>query len=328
MPLLDTIRETLEMRRARALADAEQFDEALQVLAELGSNAAEAVRISVRDDAVRYWVLAAERTAERQEAGKTRARLDRARRYAGEGHPVLLALERRLRRKALRDTRPEHYAPLLDITLSAPPDPAWQALASRKLCAAVEASWGCHLDTGAIARADRLTLRAARDLVADRYPNGLLPKGGLPEGFVRGALCIALGRPDHAVLPLLEADDREPLVAFEIARVAQALGHPGVAVLALEGFAARAGGHHRVHRLHSGVFLAQMRVATGRSLQALELYEDLPIALLGGRPALLFARLLLDHGRHDDAVALLVDLRAKQPKLDGLLPLLIEVGLA
>jgi hypothetical protein len=254
--------------------------------------------------------------------------LDRARRYAGEGHPALSALERRLRRKALRDTRPEHYAPLLDITLSAPPDPAWQALASSKLCKAVEEAWGCELAPTAIAQADRLSLRAARDLVADRYPAGLLPKSGLTEGFVRGVLCIALGRPDHAVLPLLEADDREPLVAFELARVAQALGHPDVAVLALEGFAARAGGHHRIHRLHTGVFLAQMCVATGRSLQALELYEDLPISLLGGRPALLFARLLLDHGRHDDAIALLAHVQGKQPDLDGLSPLLQEAGLA
>lgn len=327
MPLLDTIRLTLELRRARSMADAQEFDEALQLLAEMEGEAVRTVRTSVRDDAVRYWVDAAERTAERGEAAKTRLRLQRARRYAGDGHPALDALERRLRRKALRETRAEHYAPLLDVTQSGPPDPGWQLLRSKKLGRAVEALWGVELTPDAVEHADRLALSAARDLVADRYPSGLLPKHGLDEAFVRGALNVAIGRPDCAVLPLLEADDREPLVAFELARVAQALGHVDVAVVALEGFAARAGGHHRIDRLHSGVFLAQMCLATGRTLQALELYEDLPVALLGGRPSLLFARLLLDHGRGDEAAALLRGVQERQPELDGLEPLLQEAGL-
>jgi tetratricopeptide (TPR) repeat protein len=188
----------------------------------------------------------------------------------------------------------------------------------------VSERWDEELTLDSLARADRFALRKARDLVAERYPEGLLPKGGFSEAFVKGALCIALGRPDHAVLPLLEADDREPLVTFELARVAQALGHPDVAVLALEGFAARAGGHHRILRLHTGVFLAQMCLATGRTLQALELYEELPVALLGGRPALMFARLLLDHGREDDARRLLEEVAERQPDLEGLAPLLDE----
>lgn len=320
MAWIPLLTERLTLRQARSLTDAGKFDDALDALLDLDGSKVDAVRKTIRDAAVRHWCAAATRAADRGEGPRARSRLDRARRYATlELRPMVQAVELRLRQAQIRQTKAEHWLPVLDAA-AVPTDgqaAAWTDLASRSVVDKVAAAWGHPVDVDAVRTASDAELRTVRDIIAARYPAELVPRTGLGTPFVSATLWLALGRPDVALLPLLESDDREPLVCFELARVAHALGHPAVAGLALDGFVARAGGHHRIHRLHSGVFQAQMALACDEGERAIALFDALPMALIGGRPALIYTRLLLDAGRRHDAAALLDAVEARHPEIDG-----------
>jgi hypothetical protein len=317
MALFTLLHERRLLARARALAAEGRTTEAMATLDDLESPATDALRQALRAAAVERWCEAAERSAARGEGHRARERLTRARRYATPAlMPRVQAVDRRLRAAAVRATRAEHRARLLDRAEQAAVDPAWASWTSPQLCADAAATLGLealrpdHVD--ALGEPGARALRPALDA---RYPAALHAPWDLP--FTAGVLWLALGRPDRAALPLAESDDHQPLVCFELARTAHLLGLPDIARTALYGFVARAGGHHRVRRLHTGVFLAQMQLACGDATGALATLDAVPLRLIGGRPALVGARLLLDHGRAEQAAALLDQLLSTHPDLDG-----------
>lgn len=337
MALLDALllRERRALARARTHASDHHYDEALSELHAFDSDRVSATREALRAEAIDHFGASAVRAAERSEGPRARARLDRARRFVTASlRPRLHKVEWRLRVHQLERTRAEHLVELVRQGEAArhrleggeaPPD-SWATLAQRQVLAAVAARWElAELTSDDVLYADAASLSRARPEVAASYPDGLaeaVPRLGL--GFVRAVLLLALQRPDRAALPLAEADDAEPLVCFERARTAQLLGLPHVARTCLQGFVARAGGHHRIRRLHTGVFLAQLELAIGDASRALEVMKTVPVERLGGRPALMYGRLLLDAGNPEEAQVVLRQLVERQPELEGAEPLLAE----
>jgi len=331
MALLDALllRERRALARARQHASDHRYDDALAELADFDSDRVSATRHTLRAAAIDHFGAAAERAARRSEGPKAQARLDHARRFVtGALRPRLHRVEWGLRVHQLSRTRAEHLVDLVQRAEEvrqqlgeglAPPD-AWQSLTHRALAREVAARWGAAepLACDGVLYATAAELSAVRPAIAATYPDDLAGTVvRLGHGFLRGVLLLAIGRPDRAALPLAEADDAEPLVLFEQARAAQALGLTRVARTCLHGFGARAGGHRRIRRLHSGVFLAQLELALGDADRAREVLAQVPVDRLGGRPALMYGQLLLDAQRPDEAAALLRGVVERQPGLEG-----------
>ena len=336
MALLDALllRERRAIARAGMLAAAHRYDDALTELHDFESDRVAATREGLRAAAIDHFGAAAERAAGRSEGPRARARLDRARRYVTATlRPRLHRIEWRLRVQQLCHTRAEHLATLVaaaeaaraEIVAGTPPPEAWSRGGQSAIATAAALMGAEAITADDILYADDTSLRALRGAVMAAYPDDLaaaVPRLG--HEFLRAVLLRQLHRPDLAALPMAECDDAEPLVCLEQARIAQLLGEPRVARTCLHGFAARAGGHRLVRRLHTGVFLAQLELTLGDEARALSVLEDVPVDLLGGRPALMYGRLLLDAGRAEEAQGLLSAIVARQPELEGAASLLAE----
>jgi hypothetical protein len=120
-----------------------------------------------------------------------------------------------------------------------------------------------------------------------------------PE-FLRGLLFLAIGRPDRAALSFVESLGEGPVVQFELARNAHALGYPKTGAWALKRFTDHLGKHVFVRNLHTGLFLAQLVAASGKPKKALKILDELGLDQ-SGRIGLFHARLLKEAGRLDEA---------------------------
>lgn len=178
-----------------------------------------------------------------------------------------------------------------------------------------------------IAAEDALEMAARLDLILENYPDHLRDTvADLGADFAGAVLALDEGRADLALQALLALPDDAPLVIWETARAAHALGDPKAAARALARFERAAGGHYGIGRLHTGVFLAQLQAEAG----------DLPTALatlrhvrksedVGG---FLFAQLLHANERLEEAEKVV---RAELKKNGRFLPfyaLLAEIRLA
>lgn len=300
-------------RRVRDLIAQARFREALAEIEASGGPDAAGWAAEVSQRAAVHWLREAENACHQGEREQMNAALaEAARYYRDDLGPVFREARRRIRSRILELTSAPHWVALLHAatdqravhfsTPSLPAPSSYAAFANERLVALVARKLGeTALATDALERIDAKRLEAARDLLKKAYPDSLAARIDEVSGeFVRAALHVASGRPDLAVLPLLELPVTQPLVCLERARVAYALGYPGTAMLALSDFRTNHGGHETVRRLHTGVFMAQMAVQCGDAERAVEILETVPLEDVGRRPVLLYAQLLGAVGRVED----------------------------
>lgn len=159
---------------------------------------------------------------------------------------------------------------------------------------------------------DAIEREARGALIIENYPPSL--RTGLDRlgaRFVDAILTLHDGRPDLALQRLDKLPDH-PLKDYETAMAAIALGDPKRARNDLRRFA-QAVGHHPIGMQHTGVILAELEAALGKPDVALRLLEELRATdrRLGSH---VYANLLVDAGRLDEAVPVLRDLVASYPK--------------
>ena len=174
---------------------------------------------------------------------------------------------------------------------------------------------------------DREELEARLALMVENYPEKLrdgITQLGAP--FARAVLDLEDGRADRALSVLLDLPDGAPLVCWERARAALALGDPKAAARAARQFANAAGGHFQMGSVHSGVFLAQVTAQAGDMPGALRIIRGVRAQneRLGG---LLFAQLLEATGELAEAEGVLTGLIRDNSRQRGLYQLLARVRL-
>ncbi|MBN2799374.1 MAG: hypothetical protein JXX28_09530 [Deltaproteobacteria bacterium] len=151
-------------------------------------------------------------------------------------------------------------------------------------------------------------------LVVEAYPPHLRDQlGALGPVFAQAILEMDEGRPEDAYPLLLSLPDTAPLVWWERARAAAALGHPKDAGNALREFARHAGGHMRIGNAHTGVLLAQYHAESGEVRTAIRVLRA--IAAEGGEEGDFFlAQLLEADNELAEADQILTRLARKYPK--------------
>lgn len=172
---------------------------------------------------------------------------------------------------------------------------------------------------------DREELEARVALLVEGYPEALRPR--LPElgaSFTRAVLDLDEGRPDLALQALLALPDDEPLVCWERARAARALGDSKAAARAARAFATHAGGHAPIGNQHTALFLAEVTAETGDLAGALRVMRSVRATSpdLGGP---LYAQLLEATGELVEAEHVLTGLIRQHPRSQGLYGLLARV---
>ena len=322
-------RSTLS-RRIRALVQEHRYRDALELLAQSDDEQAEEWASEISEFAAVHWLRQAEAACHRDDRkGMNAALAEAARYYRDDLGPVFREARRRIRARILEITIAAHWVVLLHAAsdqraahftgVETPTPPAsWSAFENRRLVKSAARRMGLDtLDAVTLDRLDAKTLDKARRSIRKAYPEALhdAVERSEPE-FLRAALHVALGRPDLAVLPLLELSTTEPLVCLERARVSFSLGFPGTAMLALSDFRNNHGDHLAVRRLHTGVFMAQMAVQCGDMERAVEILEELPLHEVGRRPVLLFAELLAETGQLPRACGVLEDWTREHPEDD------------
>lgn len=165
-------------------------------------------------------------------------------------------------------------------------------------------------------------------LVVESYPAALRPGvARLGAPFAGAVLDLEEGRADLALQQLALLPDDEPLVWWERARAAQALGDPKASAEAVRAFARHADGHHAVGNEHSAAFLAARLAEVGDLDGALRVLREVRAAdpRVG---TLLFAQLLAATGAYPEADRLVAGLVREHPRTPGLYVLLAKVRLA
>ena len=167
-------------------------------------------------------------------------------------------------------------------------------------------------------------------LLVENYPAALRPSvGELGGAFAQAVLDLEDGHPESAVRKLLALPDEQPLVQWERARAAHALGDPAAAARAARAFAKHAGGHYPMGRIHSGTYLAQLLTESGESAEALAVMRKVR-ATKGSRDegGFLFGLLLLRNGHLQEAETVTKAMIQRSPKTMPLYRLLASVRLA
>lgn len=165
-------------------------------------------------------------------------------------------------------------------------------------------------------------------LIVESYPASLRDRvPALGPTFARAVLDLQEGRPEEALPALVALPDDEPLVHWERARVAHALGDPASAAGAVRAFAQRAGGHRAMGNLHSGEYLSMLLAETGDLPGALRVLRDVRAAepKVGG---FLFAQLLFATRELAEAERVLTGLVRENPKQPAFYTLLARVRVA
>lgn len=172
---------------------------------------------------------------------------------------------------------------------------------------------------------DREELEARIGLLVESYPERL--RGALSElgaRFARAVLDLEDGRADRALPELLLQPDHQPLVRWERARAAHAMGDPAAAAREVRAFAKLTGEHLPMGRLHSGVYLAHLTAEAGDPAEALRVLRSVR-ATEPEAGGMLFAQLLEGAGELAEAERVLTDLIRKHPKTQALYALLARV---
>ncbi|MCB9691467.1 MAG: tetratricopeptide repeat protein [Alphaproteobacteria bacterium] len=165
-------------------------------------------------------------------------------------------------------------------------------------------------------------------LVVEGYDASLRASvGDLGAPFARALLDFEDGRADLALQALLALPDDVPVVRFERARAAYALGDPAAAGRELRTFAKLLGRHANMGRHHTGSFLALCLTEAGDPAEGLRVMRSVRAdAPDEGGP--LFAQLLEMNGALDEAEKVLLGLARAYPKDTGVHMLLARVQLA
>jgi len=303
-----------------------RYREALVHIDSAGGPEAPAWAAEVSQRAAVHWLRQAENACHRGDRSQMNSALaEAARYYRDDLGPVFREARRRIRSRILELTVAGHWVVLLHASAdqravhfaspSSQPPPAYAAFINDRLVARAARRLELDaLDTETLDRADTAALEAARGVLRKVYPDSLHPDvDKAPGELVRAVLQVALGRPDLAVLPLLELPSTQPLVCLERARVAYTLGFPGTAMLALADFRTNHGRHETIRRLHTGVFMAQMATHCGDVERAVQILEEVPLHQTGRRPLLLYAQLLGTVGRADEARGVLAQWLSEHP---------------
>lgn len=169
-------------------------------------------------------------------------------------------------------------------------------------------SWLDPVVDGAAFDPDRAELEARLALLVENYPAALRERVavlGLP--FAEAVLALDEGQAGDAYTALALMPDDEPLVWWERARAANALGDPAAAAKAARQFATLAGRHHAMGAVHSAAFLAQALAESGDPAAALRVLREARTTepKVGG---LLFAQLLAMSEQWREAEHVLVEL--------------------
>lgn len=169
--------------------------------------------------------------------------------------------------------------------------------------------------------------RAARlAFLVEGYPEDLRKKlKELPADFANAVLLLDEGRSDKALQTLVALPDNNPIVQYERARAAHALGDARAGARALRRFAELAG-HTEIGNVHTAVRLAQMTAEAGDPADALRVLRQArrKAPRLGG---ILYAQLLLHSNELEEADTVLRGLIANQPRRTDLHLLLGTVRL-
>ncbi len=346
MLLIKSLQERRALARARALVRAGEYDDALDALDASEGDDAQSIRTEARREAARHWLDKASDAADAHDGRALKRHWARAGRYRFDSIDHWFRdIDRRVRREQVALTSADHWVELVNTaevqrvrwqSLDDPSlasVPAWGSRARLAMLRRATAEWEVGDTSISPEDLDRATPQALTQVLPhlqSGYPDDLA-EGVYRLGpeFARAVLLMCVGRPDLAALPLVELAESEPLVCFERARVAHALGLPRTALLALQGFALRAGGHTRIRRLHTAVFAAQSALACGERGHALELLlQHVPVRQLGGRPLMLTATLMAESGQAREAQTLLGDHLSRHPDDGGARTLLTRLEAA
>ncbi len=174
---------------------------------------------------------------------------------------------------------------------------------------------------------DALELAARLDLLLENYPEDLrsrVEEVGAP--FAQAVLDLDGGRPDLALQALLGMDPDHPLVVWEMARAAAALGDPVAAARTLDRFAGLAPGHRQFGQQHSGTLLAQLHAEAGDVPRAIEVLR----AVRADEPeegGFLYAQLLTATGALQEAETIVRGLLRKNGRVLPFYALLARIRL-
>jgi tetratricopeptide (TPR) repeat protein len=161
---------------------------------------------------------------------------------------------------------------------------------------------------------DRDEIEARLALLVENYPEDLRPTVRvLGSAFARAVLEIDDAHPDVALHALLELPEDQPLVRWERARAAHALGDPKAARNELRQLKNLTGRYHVFGQRDSGSFLAQCLAVTGDLAEGLTVMRDTR-AQLPNQGNMLFAQLLEATQAYKEAEKLLVKLCKDHPR--------------
>jgi len=161
---------------------------------------------------------------------------------------------------------------------------------------------------------DRDEIEARLALLVENYPEALRPSVRvLGAAFARAVLEIDDAHPDVALRALLELPEDEPLVRWERARAAHALGDPKAARNELQQLKNLTGAYHVFGQRDSGSFLAQCIAETGDLAEALSVMRDTRTQL-PNQGNMLFAQLLEATRAYEEAEKLLIKLCKDHPR--------------
>lgn len=155
---------------------------------------------------------------------------------------------------------------------------------------------------------DREELEARLALIVENYPEelrGSVSALGVP--FAQAVLALDEGRVAEAMTALAALADDAPLVWWERARAAHALGDPVGTAKAVRQFASLVGRHLPIGATHSAAFLAQALAEAGDVPGALRVLRDARAAE-PGVGSFLYAQLLGATGAAAEAERVLLDL--------------------
>jgi hypothetical protein len=178
---------------------------------------------------------------------------------------------------------------------------------------------------------DQEELEQRLALIVEGYPAALRPAvNKLGAAFADAVLALDEGKAEEALPILVGLPDDEPLVQWERARTAHALGDAPTAIRAVRHFAKIAGGHFPMGREHSGVYLAQLLAETGDLPGAVRVLRE--VRSSGEKPgtagSFLFAQLLFATKELAEAEQVLTGLIRQHPGEAPLYTLLARVRLA
>lgn len=303
-------------RAQKLLANQRWADARLEVL-DLESEAAQQVKSTAESELVRMNLEAAVSWCQADDDGRVMHHLEVAENFRGKDSDALFLDARRQMRtiRAERKAEAERAKEAEDSRM----------LAADPFGASGGPSWLDKSMPNDLLDAQDDEAAARLALIVEGYPAELRKTvGELGAPFARAILDMEDGRADLALQGLLALPDEQPVIRYERARVAYALGDSAAAARELKQFGTLANGHHPMGRQHSATFLALCLTETGDPEAGLRVLRSARAKnpKLGGA---LFAQLLDMTGDFTEAESVLRSLIRQHPRDNGLYKLLARV---